>query len=243
MERPRVVTHNAISVDGRLDGFSPDLARYYQLAGTFPQQAILSGSGTVLAAATSRGVEMVGEDPARSGGDVRTEEASLPGARAEEASLPLMVIVDSQGRLTRLDWLRSRPHWHDVLILCSSATPAAHLDRLDRSGTPYEVVGDEHVDLVAALDVLGHRYGVRHVRVDAGPGLNGALLRAGLVDEVSILLAPYLVGHRSPQPLHLFDGLASEARRLQLISVEQLPDDHVWLRYVVRPAVDLVAAG
>ena len=37
----------------------------------------------------------------------------------------------------------------------------------------------------------------RVVRVDSGGGLNGALLQAGPVDEVSLLVHPCLVGRRA----------------------------------------------
>ena len=30
-----VVVHNAVSVDGRIDGFAPDVGRYYELAGSW----------------------------------------------------------------------------------------------------------------------------------------------------------------------------------------------------------------
>ena len=39
----------------------------------------------------------------------------------------------------------------------------------------------------------------RNVRVDSGGALNGALLRAGLVDEVSLLVHPRIVGGDGPR--------------------------------------------
>ncbi|HLO93127.1 MAG TPA: RibD family protein, partial [Burkholderiaceae bacterium] len=49
------------------------------------------------------------------------------------------------------------------------------------------------VDLAALLDELGRR-GVNELHVEAGATLNGALLRAGLVDELLLYLAPALLG-------------------------------------------------
>ena len=47
---PRVVVHNAVSLDGKIAGFEVDLGIYYGLAGRWPADAILCGSGTILAA-------------------------------------------------------------------------------------------------------------------------------------------------------------------------------------------------
>ena len=224
MPRPWVTIHSLSSVDGRLDGFPPDVGLYYRLAAQLPHQAVLSGSGTILAAAVAAGVEMASHE-------------AVPAGRAPHGSdvgLPWLVVVDSRGRVPRLDWLRSSGHWRDVVVLCASATPSDHIHRLHRAGVHHEVIGDAHVDLRGALHILADRYDVRSVRVDAGPGLNGALLRADLVDEVSVVVAPYVAGRGFPRPLRLFAGLrAEDARRLRLISVDALDDDHLWLRYRV----------
>ena len=223
MKRPHVTIHGLASLDGRLDGFPPDLGLYYELAARIPHQAVLTGSGTMLAAASAEGVDMESDVP---------EEA--PGGTSVAVDLPWLVVVDSRGQLTRVAWLRSAPFWRDVLILCSNTTPQAHLARLTRAGIGYHVVGAGHVDLRAALDVLAERYGVERVRVDAGPGLNGALLEARVVDEVSVVVAPYLVGSTGDRPLHLVPGFGDgTAARLRLTESEALRDDHFWLRYAV----------
>lgn len=223
MTRPRVVVHNLVSVDGRLDGVPTDVALYYELAGRFPQQAVLSGSGTMLAAAVGANVDFTAED-------------ERPPGRAPhtDAGRPWLVVVDSAGRLTRFAWLRDTPHWRDVVVLASAATPPAHLERLRRLDVAHEVVGADKVDLARGLEILAERYEVRALRVDAGPALNAALLRAGLVDEISVVVAPYAVGSGGAQALHLLGPLAgSGPLRLEPTVVQQLRDGHLWLRYEV----------
>jgi 2,5-diamino-6-(ribosylamino)-4(3H)-pyrimidinone 5'-phosphate reductase len=144
------------------------------------------------------------------------------------------VLVDGRGRLPRLGWLRGQPFWRDVLVLCCAATPAEHLDRLRRHHIQHLVVGAEQVDLAAALHQLAARYGVREVRTDAGGTLNGLLCRAGLVDELSVVLAPQLAAADQARAVHLVEGIVgAEAPQLKLTSVERLPDSHLWLRYTV----------
>jgi 2,5-diamino-6-(ribosylamino)-4(3H)-pyrimidinone 5'-phosphate reductase len=99
----------------------------------------------------------------------------------------------------------------------------------------YVVAGEERVDLGAALEALHARYGVRLVRVDSGGILNGALLRAGLVDEVSVLIHPSLVGGTTARSLYIAPDLDSGEGviPLRLAHVEKMEGDVVWLRYEV----------
>jgi 2,5-diamino-6-(ribosylamino)-4(3H)-pyrimidinone 5'-phosphate reductase len=222
MDRPLVIIHNTVSLDGRLIGFPVDLGLHYEVAGRLPGDAILTGCDTLLAAARAEGIDMTGADP-----------ADLIAVPAADDPRPWLVIVDSQGRLTRLGWLRGQPFWRDVLICASESTPASHLARLRSCGVEHLVAGAERVDLAAALHLLADRYGVRAVRVDAGGTLNGHLLRAGLVDEMSLIVAPYLAG-TADAPVPLLAGSAATGVPLTLAGLEQLRDGHLWLRYSTR---------
>jgi 2,5-diamino-6-(ribosylamino)-4(3H)-pyrimidinone 5'-phosphate reductase len=97
------------------------------------------------------------------------------------------------------------------------------------------VIGREHVDLALALDRLRRDYGVRRVRVDSGGRLNGALLRAGLVDEVHLLVCPWLPGGSSPRSSFVADDLAPGASgaRLERTGVDLFDDGAVLLSYRV----------
>lgn len=94
--------------------------------------------------------------------------------------------------------------------------------------------GGERVDLVAALEQLNAQFAIHTVRIDSGGKLNGALLQAGLVDEVSVLLCGSLAGptagwaFSSPEmtgTLYPF--------RLKLFHCEKVQENAVWLRYEV----------
>jgi 2,5-diamino-6-(ribosylamino)-4(3H)-pyrimidinone 5'-phosphate reductase len=73
------------------------------------------------------------------------------------------------------------------------------------------------------------RYGTRVVRVDSGGALNGALLDAGLVDEVSLLVHPALAAHSDRRPWH--GGGPSVGRAMRLLAAKSLPGGLVWLRH------------
>lgn len=221
--KPRVIIHNAVSLDGRIDHFAVDLGLYYGIASRFEEDATLVGSETCLR--SPLGPALLAEPEA---------DASKPASAAPEDA-PLLVVPDSRGRVR--DWapIRKEPYWRDILVLVSAQTPSDHIERLKRQGVAYFISGREKVDLAAALESLNLRTGAKTVRVDSGGTLNGVLLRAGLVDEVSLLIHPTLVGRTSPGTLFRDPNLGpeSEALTLNLIHLERLEKDVVWARYKV----------
>jgi len=218
---PRVILHNAVSVDGRMDWLNIDLAQYYGLVPRWRENATLVGAGTILAA----------PDP------VPPEDASAfePPPVKPRDKRPLLVVPDSRGRVRSWHALRQAPYWRGMVALCSRATPREYRDYLKRRHIDCIITGREQVDLRRALEELNARYGVKVVRVDSGGTLNGALLRAGLISEVSILIQPSLVGGTTPRGLFLAPDLTSAAGVVgaKLAQVEKLKGGVVWLRYKV----------
>ena len=116
----------------------------------------------------------------------------LPPEVTDQASPPRMwfAAVDGRGRIR---WTEQHPGW-DVLVLVCRSTPADYLGYLRRQRICYLVSGYDRVDLGAAMSTMATKLGIRCVLCEGGGGLNGALLRAGLIDELSLTLAPALVG-------------------------------------------------
>ncbi|MDR7385020.1 dihydrofolate reductase family protein [Promicromonospora iranensis] len=235
--RPHVVVHVAVSVDGATTGFAPDVGRFYELARTWHEDVTLAGADTILA----------------------QEEAlaAQPGPGPADGG-PLLAVVDSRRRVRAWRALRDAGHWSAVVALRSRAGGAdggplaAETSPTQTSPTqtsPAEtnpgetvlaaapddpgavdelVVGENRVDLGAALDALGER-GAKVVRVDSGGALTGAMLRAGLVDEISLLVHPCLAEAADG---HLWFGTHQPpASALRLMGAETFDDAVVWLRY------------
>ena len=75
--------------------------------------------------------------------------------------------------------------------------------------------------------------------VTGGGHLNGALLAAGLLDEVSVMIGPGIDGRRGMTAV--FDGIDDPSRPatlLSLRSVERVNEGTVWLRYAIAPTED-----
>jgi 2,5-diamino-6-(ribosylamino)-4(3H)-pyrimidinone 5'-phosphate reductase len=224
MTKPKVILFSGVSLDGRMDGGSPeaDMGMYYQVAASWGADAMLSGSNTMLAAPMDA--------------DPNPPEIQPVGQKElHPLAVPYMVIADSRGRIHNWRSLVSQPFWREMVALCSHATPKTYLAELDASGVPYILAGVDHVDFALALEELNTRFGIRTVRIDSGGILNGVLLRAGLVDEVSLLVGPALVGGTSPRSFFVADDITSPGQviPLRLIHCEKLGENVLWLRYDV----------
>jgi 2,5-diamino-6-(ribosylamino)-4(3H)-pyrimidinone 5'-phosphate reductase len=219
---PHVTLHNAVSLDGRLlEWGMVDMGLYYGLIGAFKEEATLAGTETLLAGAAHEGVST---DPS----DAVSVEAAPDDGR------PLLVVPDSRGRIRIWRWILSQQYWRGGVALCSTSTPAEHQSYLERVGVDRITAGTGPVDLETALTELRERYGVDRVRVDSGGTLNGVLLKLGLVNEVSLLVAPVLMGDDSSRPFYRASAPASGGHvGLRLTHEERLAGDNLWLRYEV----------
>lgn len=219
---PRVILFNAVSLDGRINHFDADIGKFYELAGQITVDAILGGSDTMLSSGDQIPAETV-------------NDMSSPPMPPDDRR-PLLVIVDSRGRVRSWHYWRQQPYWRAGVSLCSQSTPKEHLDYLRRRNIDYILTGEDKVDLRQSLEQLNARYGIKSVRVESGGTLNGVLLRAGLVSEVNLLIHPCLVGGFSPHSFFMAPDLpvGQTGIPLHLMHCESLDGGLVWLRYEVQ---------
>jgi 2,5-diamino-6-(ribosylamino)-4(3H)-pyrimidinone 5'-phosphate reductase len=122
-------------------------------------------------------------------------------------------------------------------VLVSQSTPRDYLEYLDRRAIGHVMAGDDRVDLSAALHELAERHGIRSVRTDSGGALNGALLAAGLVDEIGLILNPSVSGAPEGQRfVNLPQAMGDAGIPLTLVELERLDAGALWLRYAVTGA-------
>ena len=93
----------------------------------------------------------------------------------------------------------------------------------------------ERVDLSLALRVLRREHDVRSIRTDSGGALNGALLAAGLVDRIAVIIAPRIGSDPEAQTLIRLPGSVADAPALRLVESEVMDDGALWLVYATAP--------
>jgi 2,5-diamino-6-(ribosylamino)-4(3H)-pyrimidinone 5'-phosphate reductase len=176
---PHVILHNAVSVDGRLDWFPADVAKFYELAAYWKEDATLAGSDTLLKSYPEE--KIMPED----------KEAFEHVKSNPDDTRPLLIVPDSRGRLRHiLHMLRHEPYWRNIVILVSGATPNSYLNYLEKRQIYSLMAGKDRIDFELALNEINSRFGVKSLRVDSGGTLNGILIRAGLANEISVLVHP-----------------------------------------------------
>jgi riboflavin biosynthesis pyrimidine reductase len=89
------------------------------------------------------------------------------------------------------------------------------------------------MDLPLALDKIGARFGVKTLMLEGGGQINGGMLRAGLVDEVSLLVAPVVDGRIGTPALFDAEAGGTALGRLALDHVERRAGDVLWVRYQI----------
>jgi 2,5-diamino-6-(ribosylamino)-4(3H)-pyrimidinone 5'-phosphate reductase len=251
VDRPKVVVYGVASVDGRLT-LAPDVLllvgdeRWEAVAGssdvyawlkaTHKPQSFLEGSNSLVLPGTEpEPLPPVVGDPQP------LYEDYVPDALVMRLGHQgWFTVVDGRGRVRWMykEWPAEEwAGWH-VLVLVSRATPAEYLAYLQREGIPYLVAGEGPVDLHQALEKLQSRLGVTSV-LSTSPGkLGGALLRAGLVDEIDLEFFPAIIGGRRTPTLFESPSLQPDQWpvRLELLSAQVVADGRVWLRYQVSGA-------
>ena len=121
-----------------------------------------------------------------------------------------------------------------LLILTSCQASESYLSYLREKGISYIATGKDAIDLAEACETLYREFGVKRLAVLGGGLINGGFLAAGLIDEVSLLLAPGIDGREGWRAM--FDGIADQSKkptRLSLTSVERQPGDVLWIKYKV----------
>ena len=223
-ERPYVMLNVAVTADGKTDTIarggaaisSPqDMEQVDHLRAE--NDAIMVGGHTLL-----------GDDPRLT---VKSETLRLERVKRGLEPNPVKVGVVTRANL-RLDSRFLTAGSSRVMVFTTTQTDTVQIDLLRQQGVQVFVMGDQRVDLPAALKEL-KQAGIQHLLVEGGGTLNDELLRLGLVDEIRIYIAPLIFGGAHAPTFASGPGLKREAAiRLQLVGVENLGDGGIVLHYL-----------
>lgn len=165
---------------------------------------------------------------------VRAAQLGLDDAEVIAARQPLRVVVDTQLRLPQAAACLREPG--RTLVATVSGYDPERRARLEAAGAEVLVLptGDDgRVELTALLRYLSEQELVNELLLETGATLAGAMLDAGLVDEMQLFVAPTLLGGDA-RPLFALPGLTrmAQQRPLEIIDMRAVGRD--W-RITARP--------
>jgi riboflavin biosynthesis pyrimidine reductase len=235
--RPRIICHMVSSIDGRLlvDRWTPPASgidaaivhrTYEQVAARFDADGWIVGRKTM---------EDFAEGPARA---PRAVSGDLRGTYvADRKGRDLAVAVDPHGKL---HYGRNNAGGDHIVAVLGEQVPDAYLAELREDGVSYLFAGPGGHDLHRAMDILGEAFGVKTLLLEGGGLINGAFLKAGLIDEISLLVYPGIDGLAGVPSIFQYAGTAGErpaaGQSLRHVTTETLDGGTVWLHYRVESA-------
>ncbi|MBS1509451.1 MAG: RibD family protein [Bacteroidetes bacterium] len=152
---------------------------------------------------------------------------------AQQPAKKYCVVMDPSGKCF---WDTNMVTTEHVIEVLTEKVSSAYLQHLRSKNVSYIFGGKTTIDLSLILEKLNRLFGIKRIRIDGGGHVNGSFLKAGLIDEMSLVLAPIADG--TSGALSVFEVEKGYSKRMAthftLQSVKRIYGDYLWLRYVVK---------
>ena len=228
MNRPYIICHMTTSLDGKVTGehlfrsqHSPASELYYEINRNYKADAYACGRITMESSFTGGWYpDLSAYEPAFSPMDYLVDE--LDGFYA--------VAFDPHGRLgwksNRIQDADKDPGYDNAQIIevLTHQVSNRYLTYLQSMGIPYIFAGDTEIDMEEALFKLKAYFGIETLLLEGGSILNGAFQRAGVIDELSLVIDPVIGGEGKPLCM---DSLVEEYRLADMKNQNGI----LWLNY------------
>lgn len=229
MNRPYIICHMTTSLDGKVTGkflYTPECEKatdyYYQIHRDYKADAFACGRVTMEGSFTGCWYPDLSElEPSFSPMDYLVDDIGDFFA----------VAFDPHGRL---GWKSSRiidadgdPGYDGAKIIevLTHQVSGRYLTYLQTMGIPYVFAGDTEIDIDEALFKLKAYFGISKLLLEGGSILNGAFQRAGVIDELSMVVSP-IVADTEDKPLFLDSNLENYA-----LEDVRYQNGALWLNY------------
>jgi 2,5-diamino-6-(ribosylamino)-4(3H)-pyrimidinone 5'-phosphate reductase len=221
---PQIIMHNEISLDGSITGYKSNMMLYYQISQAYHTDMVFVGSATA-----KKGLEMFLDNIPK-----ENQEDFIQPTSEEKLENPYWLIPDSKGILMNLLHVyRKSSFCRDVIILTNNSTPKAYIDYLKKRNYLVLHSHTNNTDLKKILPEIKNRFKVETLLTDSGGILNSILLEQNMIDEISLLISPNLIGETTK---NLFRSLKTKENtpiNLELLEVRALTNSYLHVRYQI----------
>lgn len=233
--RPYIICHMVTSLDGKVTGeflgkqdYHGLIERYYQIHKSYHADGFICGRVTMASSFPQPAVQPVPyAGPALDRKDFFAAKAPF-----------YAVAVDPHGKLW---WdapaLSDPDEGYDgaqIIEVLTEQVSDAFLAHLRARSVSYLFAGKEKLDMHLVVEKLLSLFGIKTLLLEGGGIINGTFLEAGLIDELSLVVAPSV--EPSAKEISLFHTSPYQTKPaamtgFQLHAVEKLTDSGLWLTY------------
>jgi len=238
MNKPYVIIHTHTSIDGNLDIMDlhefEEASRQYQELSLDPEKQQLEIQG-YLNGKTST------EDHVTFYKKTELDEnaASVPeGDYVADPDAPMYYLaMDTRGELAfEENTMGCGGVPSHIVVVLTERVSNAYKDFLRKKKVSYIIAGKEQIDYEVMLDKFHNIFQIKRLMVGGGGTINWSMVQNGLVDEVSVILAPIANGDPDGQRFFVAKEPYSSIKEtaFQLESVEVLEHGTLWIRYSIK---------
>lgn len=230
MNRPYVICHMLVSYNNKISGgfmSAPETAKsvveYGRIDREFNAKAWLCGKNTMEEFTGGR----------RPDCDVNATERQRTDFVALKGASQYVIVADPEGTLGYENCCLERGGRKSYVIeLLTNAAGDEYISYLRRMKISYVFAGEKELNLNLAMRKLKSLFDIELLVSHGGGYTNGALLKAGLIDELSLVRVP--VPEDNDKEVSLFGSEEIPQPSFELKSAEKLKSGGEWLRYLIK---------
>lgn len=231
MNRPYIILHMLISMDGKITGdyMNTETAatlceEYYRINREYRADAFACGRITMEGSFTQ---------------GVRPDLTSYQGVKiphedhVAKRSNYYAVSIDPHGRL---GWYGSEIKDEDpgydnahIIEVLTDDIQDEYLAFLKEKGISYIFCGKEKMDVKLMNEKLYSLFGIKKLMLEGGGLTDSLFLDEECIDEMSLVFIPVVDG--SKNGIDLFAGKNCNVQEYELVTIEKLPQNGLWLNY------------
>lgn len=222
-----VVCHILTSLDGKISGDFFSSSKVLKAAGKYGELRNYYDCEATLYGTTTMG-EFIGLTDSYRIGELAPHDDYV----IKDSSY--VVAVDTKGKLNYESgkFVRHGKSAQIIAVL-SEQVSESRLKQLRETGVSYIFAGKRELDPEVTVRKLEKLYGIKRMMIAGGGYIDWAFLSRGLIDEVSIVLAPGADGFSKTPSLFMKDNDDGKTFNFHLTGFEKVTDDALWLRYEV----------
>lgn len=143
------------------------------------------------------------------------------------------IAIDPSGKI---NWKSSHLDSDHIITVLTEEVSSDYLAFLQAKQVSYLFGGKSKIALGEVLKKLSKEFGIKKILLEGGGKVNGAMLAEGLIDELSLLIAPVADGSEGTSALFDLEKPRGKTPKLELLSARKIAGGVLWLRYKVLSA-------